>query len=110
MHPLRNYIGIGAGMLLLVACQPKTADTPGAGSEIVIGATIPLSGALASFGSFQKWGYEHAVERTVDVHVRRLRAKIGAHVPVVTTVYGVGTFLMRAATSSKRPTPVALSV
>lgn len=61
MHPLRNYIGIGAGMLLLVACQPKTADTTGAGSEIVIGATIPLSGALASFGSFQKWGYEHAV-------------------------------------------------
>ena len=36
------------------------------------------------------WGYEHAVERTVDVHVRRLRSKIGAHVPVVTTVYGVG--------------------
>ena len=36
------------------------------------------------------WGYEHAVERTVDVHVRRLRGKIGAHVPVVTTVYGVG--------------------
>ncbi len=36
------------------------------------------------------WGYEHAVERTVDVHVRRLRSKVGAHVPVVTTVYGVG--------------------
>jgi branched-chain amino acid transport system substrate-binding protein len=61
MRPLRNYIGVGAGMLLLVACQPKTTDTAGAGGEIVIGATIPLSGALASFGSFQKWGYEHAV-------------------------------------------------
>jgi branched-chain amino acid transport system substrate-binding protein len=61
MHPLRNYIGVGAGMVLLAACQPKTADTTGAGGEIVIGATIPLSGALASFGSFQKWGYEHAV-------------------------------------------------
>ena len=23
------------------------------------------------------WGYEHAVARTVDVHVRRLRAKLG---------------------------------
>jgi DNA-binding response OmpR family regulator len=35
------------------------------------------------------WGYEHAVARTVDVHVRRLRAKLpGAE--VVTTVYGVG--------------------
>jgi branched-chain amino acid transport system substrate-binding protein len=47
----------------LLGCQPKT-ETSGdaaAGSEIVIGASIPLSGPLASFGSFQKWGYEHAV-------------------------------------------------
>ncbi|MEU1888788.1 winged helix-turn-helix domain-containing protein [Micromonospora sp. WMMD987] len=36
------------------------------------------------------WGYEHAVVRTVDVHVRRLRAKLGADAPLVTTVYGVG--------------------
>ncbi|RKR92515.1 transcriptional regulator [Micromonospora pisi] len=36
------------------------------------------------------WGYEHAVARTVDVHVRRLRAKLGETMPVVTTVYGVG--------------------
>jgi two-component system OmpR family response regulator len=36
------------------------------------------------------WGYERAGERTVDVHVRRLRLKLGAHVPAVTTVYGVG--------------------
>ncbi|WP_328346252.1 winged helix-turn-helix domain-containing protein [Micromonospora sp. NBC_00421] len=36
------------------------------------------------------WGYEHAVVRTVDVHVRRLRAKLGAEAPLVTTVYGVG--------------------
>ncbi len=36
------------------------------------------------------WGYEHAVHRTVDVHVRRLRAKLAARTPVVTTVHGVG--------------------
>ncbi|MFC0505961.1 winged helix-turn-helix domain-containing protein [Micromonospora costi] len=36
------------------------------------------------------WGYEHAVARTVDVHVRRLRAKFGSGTPLVTTVYGVG--------------------
>ncbi|MGC4763053.1 winged helix-turn-helix domain-containing protein [Micromonospora sp. DT46] len=36
------------------------------------------------------WGYEHAVARTVDVHVRRLRAKLDQDMPVVTTVYGVG--------------------
>lgn len=36
------------------------------------------------------WGYEHAVARTVDVHVRRLRAKFGPDIPLVTTVHGVG--------------------
>lgn len=35
------------------------------------------------------WGYEHTGERTVDVHVRRLRLKLGT-LPVITTVYGVG--------------------
>ena len=36
------------------------------------------------------WGYDHAVARTVDVHIRRLRAKVGDAVPLITTVYGVG--------------------
>jgi two-component system OmpR family response regulator len=36
------------------------------------------------------WGYEHTGERTVDVHVRRLRLKLGSQVPLITTVYGVG--------------------
>jgi two-component system OmpR family response regulator len=36
------------------------------------------------------WGYEHTGERTVDVHVRRLRVKLGSHHPLITTVYGVG--------------------
>jgi two-component system OmpR family response regulator len=36
------------------------------------------------------WGYEHTGERTVDVHVRRLRLKLGTSHPVITTVYGVG--------------------
>jgi two-component system OmpR family response regulator len=36
------------------------------------------------------WGYEHTGERTVDVHVRRLRVKLGAQLPLITTVYGVG--------------------
>jgi DNA-binding response OmpR family regulator len=36
------------------------------------------------------WGYEHTGERTVDVHVRRLRVKLGGSVPLITTVYGVG--------------------
>ncbi len=36
------------------------------------------------------WGYEHTGERTVDVHVRRLRVKLGHAVPLITTVYGIG--------------------
>ncbi|MEV2239831.1 winged helix-turn-helix domain-containing protein [Micromonospora sp. NPDC049891] len=36
------------------------------------------------------WGHDHAVARTVDVHVRRLRAKLGAGTPLLTTVHGVG--------------------
>jgi DNA-binding winged helix-turn-helix (wHTH) protein len=34
------------------------------------------------------WGHHHAGERTVDVHIRRLRAKLGD--ALVTTVRGVG--------------------
>ncbi|MDG4764732.1 winged helix-turn-helix domain-containing protein [Solwaraspora sp. WMMD406] len=36
------------------------------------------------------WGHTHAGLRTVDVHVRRLRAKFGDDVALVTTVYGIG--------------------
>ncbi len=35
------------------------------------------------------WGHQHTTERTVDVHIRRLRAKVGER-PIVTTVRGVG--------------------
>jgi DNA-binding response OmpR family regulator len=34
------------------------------------------------------WGYEHTGERTVDVHIRRLRSKLGD--TIVTTVRSVG--------------------
>lgn len=37
----------------------------------------------------QVWGHEHATSRTVDVHVSRLRTKLGDP-EVITTVYGVG--------------------
>src|ERR1700746_2942975 len=30
---------------------------------IVIGASIPLTGPLAGFGYFEKWGYQHAVDQ-----------------------------------------------
>lgn len=44
------------------------------------------------------WGYEMVGgERTVDVHVRRLRVKLGAPGPLITTVRGVGYRLDEAA-------------
>lgn len=36
------------------------------------------------------WGDEVAGQRTVDVHIRRLRAKVGADIPLVATVRGIG--------------------
>ncbi|MEH1014059.1 winged helix-turn-helix domain-containing protein [Micromonospora sp. CPCC 206060] len=36
------------------------------------------------------WGGIHVGERTVDVHVQRLRAKVGIGRPLVTTIRGVG--------------------
>jgi DNA-binding response OmpR family regulator len=36
------------------------------------------------------WGTEYTGHRSVDVHVTRLRAKIGMEVPLVTTLRGVG--------------------
>ncbi|WP_329100997.1 winged helix-turn-helix domain-containing protein [Micromonospora sp. NBC_01699] len=36
------------------------------------------------------WGNAYIGERTVDVHVRRLREKLGEEVPLLATVHGVG--------------------
>ncbi len=84
MYAYCRYFAVGAGIVLLAACQPKTADPArSAGGDIVIGATLPLSGALQGFGSFQKWGYEHAVAEanaaggiSVDGVLRKVRLVI----------------------------------
>jgi branched-chain amino acid transport system substrate-binding protein len=46
----------------LSACGSSggSATAPSSG-PIVIGASIPLTGPLAGFGYFEKWGYQHAV-------------------------------------------------
>lgn len=36
------------------------------------------------------WGHEHSGERTVDVYIRRLRAKLGRHKDSLSTVRGFG--------------------
>lgn len=55
---LAQRLAPGAGALALALATPHAAR---AADDIVIGASIPLSGPLAGFGSFQKWGYGHAV-------------------------------------------------
>jgi len=64
----RRQISAAAGVSALLAVVGLTgcggSSTGSASSdEITIGASIPLTGALASFGSFQKWGYQHAVDK-----------------------------------------------
>ena len=44
-------------LAVLLAVRPARAA-----DEIVVGASLPLSGPLAGFGSFQQWGYKRAVE------------------------------------------------
>ena len=46
------------------------------------------------------WGYDYVGEtRTVDVHVRRLRAKLGEHHEMIETVLGAGYKLIAPATA-----------
>ena len=52
--------------------------------EIVIGASLPLSGPLAGFGSFQQWGYKRAVDevnKAGGISSRRNQADGEAHHP-----------------------------
>lgn len=71
----------------IAACAPPSSSSSSgsaaSGQAIVIGASLPLSGNLAGFGSFQKWGYERAAKEandaggiTVDGSKRRVELKI----------------------------------
>ena len=53
-----------AGLALataLSACGSGGGSATASSGPIVIGASIPLTGPLAGFGYFEKWGYQHAV-------------------------------------------------
>lgn len=51
---------LAAAVLALIGGSMQASSAASA-APIQIGATIPLSGPLAGFGSFLKWGYQHAV-------------------------------------------------
>lgn len=67
-RPLVRIALAGALGLALTACGDGPRTDAGASDRdtIVIGASIPLSGPLAGFGGFQKWGYQHAVDEVND--------------------------------------------
>lgn len=73
-------IAVAAAALALTGCKSKQDAGP---QEIVIGASVPLSGALAGFGSYSQWGYQHAVAEvnaaggiTIDGVKRKVRLVI----------------------------------
>jgi branched-chain amino acid transport system substrate-binding protein len=61
-HPAA--LGVAAALALAVsACGSSSSSSSGSSSgPIKIGASIPLSGGLAGFGAYEKWGYQHAVD------------------------------------------------
>jgi len=49
------------GLSLCLAAAIAAGFDARAEEEVLIGASLPLSGQLAGFGTYQKWGYETAV-------------------------------------------------
>ena len=51
-----------ARLVTAISLLASAATLACAADEIVIGASLPLSGPLAGFGVYQKWGYETAIK------------------------------------------------
>jgi branched-chain amino acid transport system substrate-binding protein len=52
-----------AALCLFVAACGSSSSGGSSSGVITIGASVPLSGPLAGFGSFVSWGYQHAVNQ-----------------------------------------------
>jgi branched-chain amino acid transport system substrate-binding protein len=59
---MRVAIHLTYSLAAALAAAALSAGPASAADEIVIGASLPLSGPLAGFGSFQQWGYKRAVD------------------------------------------------
>src|SRR4051812_43662050 len=79
---LAAAVTVASAALVLAACggSDSSGSGDGGGGPITIGASVPLSGPLACFGSFMKWGYQHAVDQanaaggiTVDGEKRKVK-------------------------------------
>jgi branched-chain amino acid transport system substrate-binding protein len=51
-------LGLGLGAVVAQAAPRRASGAP-----ILIGASIPITGTFAAFGSYLRWGYQHAVDR-----------------------------------------------
>ena len=61
MNIRKAWLFVLIALLLTVNIMPvlQAEDAP---EEIIIGASIPKSGVLADFGSYEEWGYQRAVD------------------------------------------------
>ncbi len=59
---LPSVLVAAAASIGLAACGSSSSGGSSSGPG-VIGASIPISGPLAGFGAFVKWGYQHAVSQ-----------------------------------------------
>ena len=59
---MRKIIQVKCSLAAALIVASLSAGAASAADEIVIGASLPLSGPLAGFGSFQQWGYKRAVD------------------------------------------------
>src|SRR4029077_7595073 len=73
-------------LVLLPACGGTNSTQGSAPKEVVIGATIPETGALAGFGVEEKWDYNDAVEY-LNKFGGLYHSKYKAKVPVKLIIY-----------------------
>ena len=63
----KAFVAAATCVALLFAIAGCGSSSSGGGDNgsdtIKVGASVPLSGPLAGFGSFVKWGYQHAVDQ-----------------------------------------------
>jgi branched-chain amino acid transport system substrate-binding protein len=59
---MKHQTGRSLASAVLVSAMLVLGVGVAAADDIVIGASLPLSGPLAGFGSFQQWGYKRAVD------------------------------------------------
>ncbi len=88
-------------LLFLSACDEASSTNQGVPKEILIGASIPKSGALAGFGLYEEWGYTTAISEVNQAGGLYL-SQYHAKVPVRLITYDDESRSELAATNTQR--------